>query len=180
MSDVRLVSVIFVTTMACSSAQPLADEPAPVSEPTSAQEPASEEREFEGDDAIEPPLTAEIADFDGETYSLSLYDDGASVQSLERYAEAGAEPRVHDVFETDYCGSSAVVVIVASDISTAISTGTVYDNLVFGLLDQTLIAQYSGAEVVDRDDGSVVSDDQPELERSLRDGIDSAERCGIR
>ena len=177
------LSLLFVTiliaTPACDTAETVDEDSPPPSDSAEEEESSQEELADEVEEpADEVERTAEIADFDGEKYTLELFEDGTSVQTIERYAEGGVEPSVHDSFESTYCETPVQVVIVATAVNTAISVGTIYENLIFDTDDQELVAEYSGGEVVDREDESVISDDQPELEQTLRDGVHDPERCG--
>ena len=106
-----------------------------------------------------------------------LNEKGVALASLQRFAEGGQEPTLRDNFASTYCGDDVFVVVIGTPVSTGISSGTLYDNILFNA-DGEIIAEYSGGEVVDSEDGSVISDDQPELEASLRAGVDDPERCG--
>lgn len=170
---ILLTLLLALTATAC-------DDPEPSEAPATTEATAEPTPEPTAEPSAElPEYTAEVSDFDGEDYSFRLLADGEAVFSAQYAAEGGREARVDEVFTSTYCGQDVVVVVLQTEVSTGISVGSIYQNLLFSHPDTELVSEYSGGEVRDREDGSAITDNQAELLESLRAGVDDPERCGV-
>ena len=108
------------------------------------------------------------------TFEFQGYRDGDLVVERVAYEEGGSRdlPTVGDHYGTEFCGRPAIVVTLESAISTGISTGTSFNNVVIDHESAEVLGVLSASEIVDREDGSVISDDQDETEELLRGSVD--------
>ncbi len=141
----------------------IADDPPEVIGP-----PPQEETSDELESATE--WSAEFGLLENEQYEIRLIADGETVKRLQRYEEGGRMPESYEFFTTTYCGEPTLVLITATVLSTGISGGTLYENIIFHRDDHHVLATIVGGVVRDREDGSYISNSQPDIEEQLSQG----------
>lgn len=161
------LSFLLCLAIGCSTGDAAVEEN-PLEESDLIAPPSQEEATKELESATE--WSAEFSPLEDEQYEIRLMADGDTVQRLERFEEGGRMPESYEFFKTTHCDEPALVLISETPISTGVSSGTRYENLVFHRHDHHLIASFNGSVVRDREDGSYISNDQPEIADALRDG----------
>lgn len=92
---------------------------------------------------------------DMETYQLILKQDGKVVKNMVLDANAGVIPEAK-TFPSTYCGNPAQVVILEQGVYNGASIGDIYRYLIFNLKNWTVMDDFDGGDVKDRDTHEII------------------------
>lgn len=144
-------------------------EPEPTAETDPVPEPEEQPKEFDWD--------VELVDVDADNYKIHVLLDGNLIREVRRVKEGGIMPSIQESFDARVCDHSATVFVLVSSVSTGVSGGSLFDNLVLDKKDGAVITTIHGADVQDRQDGSAISDTQDELIEKLRADEYDGDEC---
>lgn len=185
-----VVAICAVSLMACDGEDPATeDSPAAANDQEVVEETEEAEEAEEGQEENDEEEVSE-ADVDAWRFETEAHEDEEFLFEAYRNDElviertgylegGGSAPAVRDeLVGTEFCEMPAVVVTLASNVNTGVSTGTLYANVVVDAQDPKVLAVFTAGEVNDKEDGSVISDDQDETVELLREGTSEDEYCG--
>lgn len=110
--------------------------------------------------------------------ALQLTNSQGRVEHINELHYISREyPEIQEAFYTIFCGGNVLVVVVKQLINTGVSTGYNYWDMIISPKNGQLIKMLERGEMVDKEAGEIISNDQKATITMLKSGVHPASFC---
>lgn len=103
---------------------------------------------------------------------LKVQNRKGIVVTHELGVSPGYDPDLKESFYSMICGKKTLVLVISQEVKSAVSAGPYFDNVLINPEDGKIITTFEAGEVVDRETGEIISDDQKAVIGKLKAGVD--------